>query len=131
MARCETLPVYIETYQFVREVYLMTHKFSREFKYCLGEQINKDVLQLLYHIFQANHIRGDKTPELDAFLAMLDMVRVEFRLAHDMKVITTRQMAHLAVSMDRIVKQISAWRKYQKQLVEGGKDKSILPEPDQ
>ena len=114
MARSDTLPVYIDTYQFVREVYQITHKFPREFKYCLGEQMNHDVLQLLYHIFQANHMRGDKTPELDAFMAALDMVRVEIRLAHDMQVLSTRQIAHLALFLDNIIKQATAWRKYQK-----------------
>lgn len=115
MARSDTLPIFIDTYQFVREIYLITHKFPREFKYCLGEQMNRDVLQLLWLIFHANHQRCEKVRYLDDFLAQLEMVRVEIRLCHDMKVLSVRQLAHLALFMERIVKQANAWRKHQKQ----------------
>lgn len=57
----------------------MTHKFSREFKYCLGEQLNRDVLKLLYYIFQANHIKSERMEHIHRFLAQLDMVRVEIK----------------------------------------------------
>ena len=113
MSSSDTLPIYIDTYQLTREIYLITHKFPREFKYCLGEQINRDVLKLLYHIFQANHIKSERSDHIRRFLASLDMVRVEIRLAHDMKVLSTRQISHLAQFMDKIVKQANAWQKYE------------------
>ena len=133
MSQAETLNIYIDTYQFVKEIYQMTHKFSREYKYCLGEQINKDVLKLLYHIFQANHIKEERISALCQFMACLDMVRVELRLAHDMKVLSTRQMAHLAQFLDKIVKQAAAWQKYQRtrnHQQKEDKNNSLLPEPD-
>lgn len=113
MARSEQLPIFIDTYQFVRELYQMTHKFSREFKYCLGTQMNNDALKLLYHIFQANHIREDRLYHLDKFIAAMEMIRLEMRLAFDMGVLGTRQMAHLAVFFDKIMKQANAWHKAQ------------------
>ena len=128
MARSDTLPIFIDTYQFVKEIYQITHKFSREYKYCLGEQINRDVLQLLYHIFQANHKKEDRTKELEAFMSSLDMVRVELRLAHDMRVIETRQIAHLSQFLDRIIKQATAWRKYESR--PEGKEECVLRESD-
>ncbi len=113
MGPSETLPIYVEAYQLAREAYQMTHKFPKEYKYCLGDQINQDVLKLLYFIFQANHIKAQRLEYIRSFLAALDMVRVEFRLAHDMKALSTRQMAHLAQFLDKIVRQATAWQKYQ------------------
>ena len=128
MALSETLPVYIDTYQFVRELYQITHKFPREFKYCLGEQMNHDVLQLLYHIFQANHLKSERLMHLHQFLAALDMVRVEIRLAHDMQVLSTRQIAHLALFLDKIVKQANAWQKYQRNQQRKEEQTETVPE---
>ncbi len=122
MARSDQLPIFIDTYQFVKELYHITHKFSREFKYCLGTQMNNNALQLLYHIFEANHTHDSKLPHLDAFLSEMDMVRVEMRLAHDMGVLTTRQMAHLSLFFDKIMKQANAWHKAQ--IVPKGKEES-------
>ena len=130
MARSDTLPIFIETYQFVKELYKMTHKFSREFKYCLGTQMNQNALQLLYQIFQANHDLTDKVRHLNAFLAELEMVRVEMRLAHDMGAMTTRQIAHLSLFMDKILKQAQAWRKYQQTHTKGKENEFPLPESD-
>jgi len=113
MKDSETLPIYVDTYQFVRELYQITHKFPREYKYCLGEQMNRDVLQLLFYIFQANHIKPERVQYIRLFLAGLDMVRVEIRLAHDMQVLSTRQISHLSLFVDKIVKQAAAWQKYQ------------------
>jgi len=42
MKSSDTLPIYVDTYQLTREIYQITHKFSRKYKYCLGEQINQD-----------------------------------------------------------------------------------------
>jgi len=39
MKDSEILPIYVDTYQLVRELYQITHKFPKEYKYCLGEQI--------------------------------------------------------------------------------------------
>ena len=131
MGHSDTLPIYIDSYQLTREIYLITHKFPKEYKYCLGEQINRDVLKLLYHIFQANHIKSERLDHLHRFLASLDMVRVELRLAHDMKVLSTRQISHLAQFMDKIVKQANAWQKYQKEQLRKEKNEKGLPESDE
>ena len=128
MSNSVTLPIYIDTYQLVREIYLMTHKFPREFKYCLGEQLNRDVLKLLYHIFQANHIKSERVEHIRRFLASLDMVRMELRLAHDMKVLSTRQISHLVQFLDKIVKQANAWQKYQKDQLRKEANEKGMPE---
>ena len=128
MSQSDTLQVYIDTYQLTRELYLITHKFPHEFKYCLGTQINQDVLKLLYHIFQANHIKSERIDHLNRFLAALDMVRVELRLAHDMKVLSTRQISHLAQFLDKIVKQANAWLRYQHDQCRKEENKKDLPE---
>lgn len=112
MARSDTLPIFLETYKFVLEVYKCTFKFPREYKFCLGQEMNLDALRLLTWIFQANH-HQDKSAYLDEFLAAFEKVRLEIRLCVDLNVLTVRKLAHLSVIMDGIAEQANAWQKYE------------------
>ena len=133
MARSDTLPIFIDTYQFVRELYQITHKFPRAYKYCLGSRMNEDALMLLMCIFRANHSREQRRTELDAFLSALEMVRVEIRLCHDIRILSVRQMAHLALYTDKIARQATAWRKHalNNSVTKKEDTEKVLPESDE
>ncbi len=125
MARSETLKIYISTYTFVQEVFKTTVKFPREYKFCLGDDMNKDALSLLKHIFQANQ-HQHKRAHLDNFMAAFETVRVELRLCADLKILSVKKQAHLALLMDEIAKQAAAWKKYETNLI---KQKGEINQP--
>ncbi len=122
MARTDTLPIYYETYKLVLEVYKTTLKFPREYKFCLGQDMNRDVLQLFRLIFQANH-QQDRVFYLDSFLSALEMIRVEIRLCAELKILSLKRFVFLCEMMERIGKQAAAWRKHE------GKKEKIIIEP--
>ncbi len=112
MARSDTLPIFLDTYQLTQEIYKTTVKFPREYKFCLGQEMNRDVLNLLRLIFRANHT-VDKVPLLEEFFAALEVLRLEIRLCADMKVLTVKRLAYLSLLVESISKQAVAWCHYE------------------
>lgn len=110
MANSETLPIYIETYRLVQEVFRCTVKFSKEYKFVLGTSLNENVLNLCCTIFQANH-SSQKTQHLNLFLANLEKVRLQLRLCADFNLISCKQQAHFAQMIEKISFQAVAWQR--------------------
>ena len=54
MALSEELPIYRDTYKLLLEIYKVTNKFSREYKYSLGQDMKRDALILFRNIYRAN-----------------------------------------------------------------------------
>ncbi len=48
------LPVYRDSYNLLLEIYKATNKFSHEYKYCLGQDMKRDVLNLFRSLYRAN-----------------------------------------------------------------------------
>ena len=45
------LPVYRDSYNLLLEIYKATNKFSHEYKYCLGQDMKRDVLNLFRSLY--------------------------------------------------------------------------------
>ena len=54
------LPVYKDTYQLVLEIFECTKKFSKKYKYTIGQDLKRDALQLLRSIYRANKAKEKK-----------------------------------------------------------------------
>ena len=67
MALHTELPVYRDTYQFVLEIFVSTKNSSKEYKYCLGRDKERNVLVLVRCIYRANRAQ-EKTVFLNEFL---------------------------------------------------------------
>lgn len=116
MARADTLPIYLATYRLLLELYQTTAKFDKKYKYSLGEAVQTDAMRLLRLIYQANH-RESKVADLEDFLGVYEVVKIQLRLAKDLNLISIKKMAHLSVLMTDIAKQAAAWIKHEKQRV--------------
>ena len=112
MSRSDTLPIFLETYKLLQEVYRVTTLFPREHKFSLGQDIRKDALALFRCIYNANH-HTDKVQYLEDFLADFEMLRLEFRLCADLNILSLKKLVHLSLMMDGIGKQATAWKKHQ------------------
>ncbi len=113
MARSETLPIYVDTYNLVKTVFGCTVKFSREHKFVLGAQLNEHVLDLCCLVMKAHHAQN-RLPVLDDFLCLMEKVRLELRLSVDFYLMTYKQFADLALQTEKIEKQAIAWQKAEK-----------------
>ena len=109
MALYYDLPVYKDTYQLILKIFELTKEFSREYKYTLGQDMKRDALQLVRSIYRANKA-SQKREHLEKFIDDFELLKLEIRLAVDMKIIPIRKQAELSLLLESIGKQITGWR---------------------
>ena len=56
MALYYDLPVYRDTYQLILKIYECTKDFPKEYKYTLGQDMKRDVLQLVRSIYSVKKL---------------------------------------------------------------------------
>ncbi len=105
------LPIYRDSYILLTEIYQVTNKFPRDFKYTLGQDMKRDALSLFRDLYGANVSVENRKKHLENFLTSFELLKIEIRLCVDMKVISIKKLAHLSLIMDSIAKQAMAWRK--------------------
>tara|TARA_B110000503_G_C6940021_1_gene326487 strand:- start:319 stop:699 length:381 start_codon:yes stop_codon:yes gene_type:complete len=105
----QDLPVFADVYALTVKVFTVTQEFPREYKFTLGQDMKRDCLVLLRSIYRINKSR-DKAEYLEGFLDDFELLRLQVRLATDMKLMSVGKQADLAVVMDSIGRQITGWR---------------------
>jgi len=109
MALCYDLRVYKDTYDLSLKIFEYTKDFDREYKYSLGQDMKSDVLKLMRSIYRANK-SFKKREHLEKFLDDFEILKLEIRLAGDMKILSVKKQATLVSLMEKIGKQITGWR---------------------
>jgi hypothetical protein len=89
------LPVFADVYSLTKLVFVCTQDFPREHKYTLGQDVKRDCLLLLRTIYRANKSR-DRHAVLDEFLDDFELLKLELRLAADLKLLSLKKQAGLA-----------------------------------
>ncbi|MBU4082667.1 four helix bundle protein [Patescibacteria group bacterium] len=110
MALYYTLPVYRDTYRLILAIFEATRKFPREYKYTLGQDMKRDGLVLIRSIYRANKNR-DKQRDLETFQDDLELLKLQIRLAYDMRIISVKKQVEIIEIMDVIGRQVSGWKK--------------------
>lgn len=110
MALYYSLPVYRDTYALILLLFKLTKEFNREYKYTIGQQIKHDTMQLVRHIYRANQAT-DKVAHLSHFVDDFELVKLQVRLCHDLRLINPHQFSEVVLLMDSIGRQISGWNK--------------------
>ena len=111
MALYQTLPVYRDTYRMLLTLFRLTGHFPREYKYTLGQDLKRDAMRLVRHIFRANAEAGRRGEHLRSFADDFELVRLQVRLGFDLKLVSHRQFADITEQMDTIGRQITGWRR--------------------
>ncbi len=109
MALYTNLPVYRDTYKLILLIYEVTKDFPKHYKYSLGQDMQRDALQLVRSIYRANKT-SQKKEYLECFLDMFELLKLEIRLCVDLKIVSFKKQAELTVLMDSIGKQVTGWR---------------------
>jgi len=103
------LKVFKDVYQLILKIFEHTQGFPREYKFTLGQDMKRDGIVLVRNIYRANKAK-DKTEYLEAFLDDFEVLKLEVRLCVDMKILSIKHQAELALLMDGIGKQVTGWR---------------------
>ncbi|MEK6804214.1 MAG: diversity-generating retroelement protein Avd [Nitrospirota bacterium] len=83
-------------------------KFPRVRRFTLGERIEAGLLVVLELLVEAAYSRNKEAP-LRRANVQLEVVRHFWRLAHELKVLATRQYEHGATLIDNLGRQIGGW----------------------
>jgi hypothetical protein len=109
MALYYDLPVFKDMYDLTLRVFELTQHFSREYKFTLGQDMKRDCINLVRSIYRANKTK-ERGAYLEQFLDEFEVLKLEVRLCKDLRLITIKQQARLALSMETIGRQITGWR---------------------
>jgi hypothetical protein len=99
-----------KAYDLVRELTPRVGKFPRPFRFLLGDRILNNVYDLLDLLVEAKYTR-DKWGLLDRANIKLEQVRFQVRLAHDERLMSTRQYEVVARQVDEVGRLVGGWRK--------------------
>lgn len=110
MAKYDDLPVFKATYDLLLQIFTLSQHWRRDIRYTLGEEVKKEVLEILQLIYQANATRK-KLAFISSCRVKMVKVKLQIRVAKDLKELNVRQYAHLAEMQENISKQLSGWEK--------------------
>jgi len=111
MTLYNNLPVYKTSYDLLLNLFKFSNNFSRDYKYTLGENIKKEVIDLINNIYFCNReIEGRKEKIIQA-LKSTETIRLYLRLLKDLKQINLNKFIILNEQIESISKQLTAWKK--------------------
>ena len=108
MALYSELPVYKDTYQLLLKFVSMSVTWQRDYRYTIGQELKKEVMDLLVLIYRTNSTR-EKAPILAEARESMERVKIYVRLLRDLHQIGTDKYATLADEMGSISKQLAKW----------------------
>lgn len=112
MAIYENLPVYKQAYDLLLEIYGMSKNMSRDYRFTIGEEVKKRVMDLMVCIYHANgSMNEDKAAHLKKAREYIVEIKLYIRLLSDLKQISVRKLAVLTEKTESISKQLTAWAK--------------------
>ena len=114
MATYDQLPVYKKAYDFLLDVYKMCQNMERDYKFSIGEDLKKEVRQLLKNVYHANRVE-DKLGFILAARENVEDIRLSLRVLHDLQKIQTPQFVDRNEKLEDVSKQLAAWYKHKKQ----------------
>ena len=108
MARYQHLPIFKTSYDLLIEVMQLTKDFPREFKFSLGEKIQKSIIELLLDIYRANNSK-DKTKYINSILEHLQCLDLLLRVSFDLKILSQPKYCAYIEKSSSIAKQSLGW----------------------
>jgi hypothetical protein len=112
MAAAKDLPVYKVAYDLLGVILSAVRNMPRDVKQLVGGPLTKEAMDIVVLIFRANSTTN-KVPYLTDLLERLEVINLLLRLAHDMKMITTKPYAAAIQRTEMVGKQVGGWRKQQ------------------
>jgi len=113
MAIYDNLPVFKETYDLLLEFIRQSTNLKRDFRYTIGQELKKELMELCINIYQAN-ADCNKIEFINKGRERIVVIKLNFRILHDTHQISTKQFAMFADKIESISKQLASWIKYLK-----------------
>lgn len=104
------LPVYNDTYQLLLTICKTVNNYSRLYKYSIGQSTIDTAIELFEYIQLANMFRDNRKRYLNGFIVKFENLKVKIRIASDVGQIGISKRAEIYTLMERIGRQITAWK---------------------
>ncbi len=111
MARYNHLPIFQQSYDLNLEIYRTTHNFPREYKYTLGQKLKEISNEIMDWIVVINSQR-DKLPYFLKIKMQVERLRIQVRIAYDLKIIKSQRLEFLNRTIEDISMQLSGWEEW-------------------
>jgi len=113
MSNQNDLPLYIAMYKLIKYLYLITKRFSKEYKYSLGQSIIDCSWEVLDHIITANTLPNSQKEKLiRKASASFDKLKSRLRMAHELKLVGHKQYTFLIFQNEETAKMLNGWLKW-------------------
>lgn len=109
-SKASQLPIYRSSYELLMHLVKCISKFPRNWRPTIGQAMHEHGISLIMRIYQANAAE-DKTKHIEGLLEALQVLELQFQLAHDMRLISTPELAAASDLADNIGRQAGGWRK--------------------
>jgi len=110
MATYDNLPVYKTSYDLFLELFRACQNMERDYKFTIGENLKKEVIELIKNVYRANS-RHEKSEPLAAGRENAEVIRLLLRILRDLKQVKTETLVSLNEKLESISKQLAAWQK--------------------
>lgn len=113
MAIYDNLPVFKDTYDLLLQFIRLSGNLQRDFRFTIGERLKTEMMDLCVCIYKANAVQ-DKTKFIGEAREKIVTIKINIRVLHDVKQISSKQFALLVDKAESVSKQLAAWDKYMK-----------------
>jgi hypothetical protein len=113
MATYNNLPVYKASYDLLLQLFRSCQNMERDYKYTIGENLKKEVIELIINLYRAN-CREDRRSLIEAARENTEVIRLLIRLLCDLKQMKLDTFVGLNDKLENISKQLSYWLQSQK-----------------
>lgn len=113
MANYNELPVFKAVYDLLLRTFQVSQHWRRDLRYTLGEQLKKEIIDILQLIYQANSSHK-KLAYISSCRRKMVKVKIQIRVVKDMKEMKISQYASLAELTENISKQLAGWERVER-----------------
>jgi four helix bundle protein len=110
----ETVPIFIEWYDFLKWLFITTDKFPKKSRFTFTDRINNAALDVLEDLVEARYSR-DKLRILRAANLRLERIRILLRVCFEMKFLSQKSFEHSIRSINVTGRMLGGWIKQQQE----------------
>ncbi len=107
------LIIFKKSYDFSKWLFNHTNKFPKSHRFSVAVKLENSMLDLIRYISIANH-RHNKMPLLMKADEELIMIKIYFRLSHDLRFISTSSYEYGIRRLEELGKMLGGWIKKNK-----------------
>lgn len=107
-------PLFRDTYNISLTLFKLTTRFSKQFKYTLGQRIIDCSLELIDLLYKSNTCKSkeDKLEYIEKFINLQELLKIHIRLSEELGAIPRSSLTNVHLGLDNIGKQIHGLKRF-------------------